>query len=88
MHKEIKGTLPKGSEPFKAIPRTVFLFQMIHVLFHKKNKNKYCIVYTVLKWDSLINAYFEHPWSLHLSNCAPLFGHPISMLSLYDALTL
>ena len=36
--------------------------------------------------SSLINVYFALPWTLLLSNCAPLFGHPILMLVLYNTL--
>ena len=31
-----------------------------------------------------INVSFVHPCSQHLLNCAPLFGHPIPTLVLYN----
>ena len=46
-----------------------------------------CTVYCVDIAAVLINAFFAHPWSPHLLNCAPSLGHPISMLVSYNTLT-
>ena len=44
-------------------------------------------VLAALSVNGLINVYFRRPWSPHLLNCTPLFGHPNPMLLSYNTLT-